>query len=717
MTGARISRRAVLKAGASLTFVVAVGPWAPKAVAAKKQEVEIGAWVRIGTDGEILIYGPAAEMGQGTMTALPVIIAEEMDADWSRVRIEHSPVIPEIYGRPGWRGGNSMLTVGSQAVRGYYTTLRVAGAQIRRVLIDNVARRWNVSAGELATSASNVIHTKSGRNIGYGEIVEFAVLPDSLPEIDESQLKSPADFRIVGQSVPRHDIPAKVDGSADYAIDIQLPGMLHGVITRSPVHNGMPMSFNESEVRALQGVVATVKLEHGIGVIAESVEDAFSAKKALVIEWAEGTQAEAFDSETSLEGYAKVPGSLNASVQPMVSTGDAGAGLKQAAKRYSADYYADYVHHAHMEPLNAVVSVSESGESAEAWAGTQNTSGARSAIANTLGIPFEKVDFHPCYLGGAFGRRQNSDYVIEATQLSNAVRRPVKLTWTREDDIQYGMFRPMNLQRMEAGVDDKGRITSWKHCIVGDGGGLLASGIEIPFYDIPNQQIEAYSVSHGIRLGYWRAVGHGFNKFAIEAFIDEIAVDQGQEPYAFRRALLSTSRAKHVLDTVAEMAGWGEELPAGRARGMAFAEHSGSLAAGVAEISLDELTGEIRVHRFWAAVDGGVIVQPDNASAQIEGSIVMGLSSALYERITLKDGLVQQSNYHDYRIMRMSEAPEIDVTFIDSDERPTGLGEPGVPITAGAVANAFATLTGKRLRHMPFTPDRIRGVLESESMS
>jgi isoquinoline 1-oxidoreductase beta subunit len=488
--------------------------------------------------------------------------------------------------------------------------------------------------------------------------------------------------------------------------------MLHATVVRSPVHDGSPASYNEAAIRALPGITTTVALDHGIGVIGESVEAVLKAREALAVTWEAGAPAEHFDSEAALADYETIPGSNRVPARAITQEGDAREALADAAHRYEADFLADHVYHAQMEPLNAVVSVNEAGDGAEVWVGTQATSGAREAVAEALGVPFERVTFHPCYLGGGFGRRSNSDYLVEAVHLSNAVKRPVKLLWTREDDMQYGQFRPMCLQRLSAGVDDQGRLTAWTHCVVGDGGGLLTSGVEIPFYDIPHKLIELCSVSHGVRLKHWRAVGHGFNKFAIEAFLDEVAADRGVDPYALRRTLMHNApRALAVLDAVAEMAGWGSAAPAGRARGLAFGERSGSLAAGVAEISLDEARGKIRVHRFWCAVDGGIVVQPDAARAQLEGGIVHGLSSVLLERISLKDGKVQQSNFHDYQMLRMSEVPEIEVAFVPSHEPPTGLGEASLPVTGGAVANAFAALTGKRLRHLPFTEDRVRAVL------
>ena len=711
-----VSRRSFLKAsGVGLTFSIALGAGAvagfgnrenrPHETTARNSA--FGAWVHIDTDGTVLIYNPAAEMGQGSMTALPVVVAEEMDADWARVRIEHAPIEPATYGLRG-----RMMTVGSWAVMGYFMILRRAGAQIRRVLLDNAASHWQVPVTELTTEPGLVVHTASGRRLTYGEIAAFADIPEQLPEIQDTDLKSPADFRLIGHSVPRRDVPSKTDGSAQFALDVQVPGLLYGMIERAPIHNDEPATYNKTAVEALPGITTTVTLDHGIGIIGESFDAVLRARQTLEVEWKGTALATSFDSVESLSSYASIPGSGQVQPRSISSTGDIARAMQQGARHYKADYLADHIYHAQMEPLNALVSVNTAGDGAEAWVGTQFTSGARAAIAETLGIPVERVTLHPCYLGGGYGRRSNSDYVIEATHLSNAVKKPVKLMWTREDDLQYGQYRPMCLQRMEAAIDADGDVSAWFHCVVGDGGGLLSSGIAIPFYNIPNQNIERCVVSHGVRLKHWRAVGHGFNKYAIEAFIDEIAAGESMDPYALRRTLMKDApRALKVLDTVAEMADWGGAVPEGRARGMAFGERSGSLAAGVAEISVNRTTGVIRVHRFWCAVDGGIIVQPDNALAQLEGGIVHGLSSVLYERISVKNGRTEQSNFHDYRLMRMSEIPEMDIQFIPSYEAPTGMGETSLPVTGGAVANAFAALTGKRLRHMPFTPERVLEVL------
>ncbi len=712
---AAYSRRDFLKAtGTGLAFAVVAGPAGLRAVAqplpGSLRQSTLGAWVRIDAQGGILILNPAAEMGQGSMTATPVLIAEEMDADWAQVRIEDAPVDGDRYGSPAWGGSKSMMTVGSRTVTSYFDQLRRVGAQIRRVLLENAARKWEVSIDELRTEPSVVVHSPTGRRLTYGEIAAFADVPAVLPEVDDSMLKSPKDFRLIGHSIPRTDIPAKTDGSARYAIDEHVPDMVYAMVSRSPVHNGTPSAYNEDAVRAMPGVLATVELEHGVGVVAETIEAAIKARDALKIEWERGAPAEQFDSVASLSEYADLAGREDRNSDTIQERGDVGVALEGATKRYEADYLSDHVYHAQMEPLNAVASVREGG--VDIWVGTQAPERVQMEAARLAGVEPSAVTIHRRFLGGGFGRRSNPDFVVEAVNISKQVRKPVKLIWTREDDLQYGMFRPMNLQRLTAGVDENGDIVAWRHCVVGDGGGLLTSGIEIPFYDIPNQSIDRCSVDTGVRLHYWRSVGHGFNKFAIESFIDEVAADQSVDPYEFRRRLMHNApRALNVLDMVAEMADWGGSVPEGRARGIAFGERSGSLAAGVAEISLDAAGGKIRVHRFWSAVNGGIIVQPDNARAQIEGGIAHGLSSVLFESITFKDGKVEQSNYDDYPVLRMSDMPAVEVRFVESEEHPTGLGEASLPLVGGAVANAFAALTGKRLRHLPFTAERVRAVL------
>lgn len=716
-----ISRRNFLKAGGGVAFAVAAYALLPDlplvdgAAPAKGELVEqkVFAWVHLRTDGRITIYNPSAEMGQGSMTALPIILAEEMDADWSDVTIEQSPIEPEIYGRPGFGRGASMITVGSRAVSGYFDGLRIAGAQVRQILLSNVSKKWNVPVSELTTEPSVVVHRPGNRRISYGDIAVFLEIPESAPSVSVDQLKDPKDFRLIGNAnVPRFDIPAKTNGSAQYSIDVRVPDMVYGVISRSPVNGSKPRLLNEKLIRSTAGILDVVVLEHGIGVIAETIEQALKAKEKLVIDWSEGAKAESHNSETAPEEYERIAGDRNAGGQSIENTGNADAAINGAARTFSADYLNDHIYHAQMEPLNAVVSVAKDEKSAEVWAGSQAPDSARASVADTLGIEFEQVKYHPLYLGGGFGRRSTSDYIIEAAELAKVAKRPLKLIWTREDDISYGMFRPMSLQRMEAGVDKSGNITAWKHTIVGTGSRLLASGARNEFYSIPNQKIELRSVDHGIRTKHWRGVAHGPNKFAIEAFIDEIAVAQDVDPYEFRRRHMKEfPRALNVLDTAAKMSDWNGKPKAGRAKGIAFGERSGSLCAGVCEISI--VDGKIRVHRVWAALDAGIVVQPDNVIAQTEGCILMGLSSVLYESITIRNGRVQESNFDGYQLLRMKDVPDsIEIKIIPSTEKPTGVGEAGLPVVGGAVANAFAALTGKRIRHMPFTPDKIAGLLK-----
>ena len=720
-TNSPYSRRDFLKTSGGITFLVAAQSLLPGCFTNAREAEEgpmelhtVNAWVHIRTDGRISIYNPAAEMGQGSMTALAVLIAEELDADWADVHIEHAPIEPDIYGMRWGRGGSGrMITVGSFTVMNYFDSLRIAGAQARHILLSNVAEKWQVPISELTTKPSLVMHAGSGKKMSYGEIAAFAQSPDTLPEITLDDLKKPEAYRLIGNvEIPRFDIPSKTKGTAQYAIDVRLPNMVYGMISRSPSHGAKPMLINEAEIRALAGVQELVMLDHGVGVIADTVERTLAAKKKLNIQWG-AAKADSHTSEVDMEGYPDLIKKEAGKGKELKKEGNVQGAMRIAAKTYSSDYYNDYVYHAQMEPLNAVVSIAEDGQSAEVWAGTQAPGSAKSAVAKVLGMEDAQIHFHPCYLGGGFGRRSLSGYIEEAAHLAKAVKQPVKLMWTREDDVQYGAFRPMSLQRMQAGVDKKGMITAWNYQIAGPGGGLLGSGARVGYYALPNQYVEVHSIDHGIRTKHWRSVGHGPNQFAIESFLDEIAADQGIDPCEYRRRLMRDfPRGQKVLDTVAEMSGWGKKLPEGRAMGISFGERSRSFGAMVCEISVDKQRGTIKVHHIWAALDAGTLVQPDNAVAQMEGAILHGLGSVLYERISFQEGKVQQSNFHDYRILRMQDVPEsLEVRIIPSTERPAGIGEAGLPLVAGAVGNAFAALTGKRLRHLPFSSDRIKKAL------
>ncbi len=686
----------------------------PKQVQDQLTKHEVTAWVRITQEGQITLYNPAAEMGQGSMTALPLVFAEEMDADWSKVNVEFSPQEADIYGSPGWRPGTKlMFTVGSRTTNSYYSVMRNAGAQARYVLLHTAAAHLKVPIGELTTGPSEVIHEKSGQKIGYGALVPYLTLPETLPDFSEGGLKDPKDFRLIGSAVPRTEIPEKVDGSARFAIDLRLPNMVYGVLERGALHGSRPTLTNEQDILAMEGVLKVVPFDHGIGVVAHTLEAALRAKKALDIQWSTA-QPTGFNSQEMYPIYAE-RASAPQKGETVNKLGDVDRALRNSVKTYSADFKNDYVYHAQMEPLNAVVQVAQDGQSAEVWVGSQQGPDTKLGIPDLLGIPHEAVQVHLQYLGGGFGRRSMNDFVLECGSLAKAMApRPVKLIWTREDDVTYGAYRPMTLQRLEIGTNAQGDLTGISHCVVGDGGNLVASGARNDHYAIPNQWVEWREVSHGVRLKHWRSVGHGPNKFAIEAMLDEVAHAQGTDPVALRKKLMvNAPRALATLEKVAEISDWYAPLPEDRAKGIAFVEH-GSLGTGVAEISVDHNTGNIKVHQFWIALDAGVVVQPDNVKGQMEGGIIMGLSSVLKEQITLVDGQVQQRNYDDYPLLRMQEVPDrIETVILPSAEHPEGVGETATPMVAGAIANAFLRLTGKRLRHLPFTPERVLEVLNS----
>ncbi|MFL5107158.1 MAG: molybdopterin cofactor-binding domain-containing protein [Xanthobacteraceae bacterium] len=715
--GPEISRRGVLAGLSGMSFCLALGVdgvrLVSEAAANTMANAQVTPWVRIAPDGTITMFSAGAEMGQGSMTSLPLIIAEEMDADWSKVKIEFAPADADVYGYT-FQNQRMMAIVGSRAVQLYYANLRTAGAQVRKVLLANAAEKWGVDAATLKTEPSTVINPTNGARLSYGEIAAFGKIPATLPTVDAKELKARKDFRLIGRTMPRRDTPLKVNGTAQYAIDVKLPGMVYDTALHAPVHTGTPENWNDAEIKKMPGVLATVRLGNGIGIVAEHFEQAMAARNALKATWKNGA-ADGYDSAQALEAYVKVHADPKAETTDLEKKGDVNAAFAGAAKTYHAEFRSDYGYHAQMEPLNAVVRIGDSGNTAEVWEGSQAPDATRDEVAKALGLKPEQVTMHQCYMGGGFGRRSLGDYAAECARIAKEVRRPVKLIWTREEDIAHGMFRPQSFQCLEAATDASGKVTGWKHCVVGDGGVLLHTGIKPLYYDIPNQHIERRGVSHGIRLKHWRAVGHVFNTFAIESFVDQMATDAGLDPIEFRFQRMSiTPKARKCFESVAQMCDWSAKRPDGRALGISVTERSGSLGAGVVEISLDRTSGKIKVHRVWTAIDGGVIVTPGAAKANVESAILYGLSSVLHERVTLKDGAVEQSNFHDYNLMRMSDLPEeMHVSFIDVDTRPTGLGEIGNPFIAGAISNAFFRLTGKRLTHLPFTPDRVLATLKA----
>jgi isoquinoline 1-oxidoreductase beta subunit len=716
------SRRDFLKSTGGVALFVGASGILPQLVSCSSPEkikevlakYPITAWVKLAENGDITIFNPASEMGQGSMTSLPLLFAEEMDADWSKVSVEFSPQESEIYGSPGWSPGSKlMFTVGSRTTNSYYMTMRQAGAQAKYVLIASVSKEWNIPISELSTSKSKVIHEKSDRQIEYGEIVSFLQMPESLPEFSEDKLKNPKDFEWVGKKINRTDIPEKVNGKAKFSIDIRLPDMVYGVIERGNLHGSKPTLLNETQVLASHGVLKLISLEYGIGIIASTLEDALAAKKILSIDWS-NSKASSHNSQEIYSEYEKIASSIKQG-QILEEKGNVKQAKEIASKTYQADFKNDYIYHAQMEPLNAVVKVSKDLSKADVWVGSQQGFDTKLGVPTLLGIDPEKVTIHMQYLGGGFGRRSMNDFVEECATLAKEMAPlPVKLIWTREDDLTYGAYRPLSLQRIEANTDQDGNLSGFSHMVVGDGGNLVASGTNNSHYNIPNQFVEWREASNGIRLKHWRSVGHGPNKFAIECMLDEIARDQGKDPIQYRKKLMANSpRALATLEKVEQISNWNTPSESGRAKGVAFVEH-GSLGSGVCEISLDLESGKINVHNFWVALDAGVIVHPDNVKAQMEGGIMMGISSSLKEQITIVDGKVQQSNFHDYQLLRMEDIPDlIETELIASDTHPEGVGETATPMVACAIANAFLALTGKKLRHLPFTPERVLEVLKS----
>ncbi len=709
-----ISRRAFLISSGAAAVGIAFGSFS-KRIFAQLEPFSPNGWVRVGTDNIVTVYAPACEMGQGVMTAMPLLIAEEMDLDWGRVRIEQAPYNPKVFGNPLF-GGN-MLAGASRTTRGYYEVMRLAGMQARQIMIQSAAQKWELAAAELSTEPHAVVHKASGRKLSYGEIAEFATVPASPPQFTREQLKRPSEFRLIGKDIARIEVPDKVSGAARYGIDVRMLGMLYGAVLRAPVNGEAPLSVDDGEARKVEGVRQIVRMPYGVGIVADTYPAALKAKKALKVEWTQRSKARAYTSEKLIPEYLQRARNLPDRGVVYEAHGDAREAMAKAAKRVTAEYTSLNVTHACMEPINCTARVD--GERIEFWAPTQSPFGVFLAAVKAHGFRPENVKINVTLLGGGFGRRAENDYAVDVGFLAKAVPGyPVKMIWTREDDIQFTKPRPLIVQRLEAGLDEQGNLVSFHHRIVGESiyrrfappafqasGGKdlpLCEGAYEPTYDYPNFALEQLLEERGVDVAVWRSVGGGYTKFAIETFIEEVAAAAGRDPVDFRMRLLAKdSRGQAVMREVMAMADWSRPRPAGRALGIAYSDIWETYCAMVAEVSVERKTGMVSVHEIWSAVDTGVALQPKNVERQIESAVVFGLSG-LKEKLLYRDGVPQQSNFHDYPVLRMNEVPKITAKVIVTDNKPGGIGEVGLPPVAPAVANAVFKLTGKRLRELPF---------------
>jgi isoquinoline 1-oxidoreductase beta subunit len=729
----RISRRGFMKTTGGLTFafMFAGGLTGRASQVFAAESAKMNAWVTIGADDIVTVMMPVSEMGQGTLTALPLILAEELDADWSKVKAEYAPTIPRIYGNyhPAFQG--AQINAYSAAVGYYYKPLRTAGAQARRVLLDNVARQWGVPVSELTTEPSTVVHAKSGRRIPYGEVVKFATVPAEPPQISDAELKKPSEFRLIGRKdIQRVDVPLKVNGAAKYGIDVRLPGMVYASVLESPAEGAKPDKVNVEEVMKISGVKKVLPLPFGVAVIGETMQASRKARSALKVQWDySGAAAKGLDSEQALEEYARHGRDPNAKAMEAFKKGDARKALAEAAKTVTAEYQTVHCYHGQMEPMNCVARVAPDGQSAEVWTGSQFAALHALVAANILKTTPDKIRTHQQFLGGGFGRRISPDAVAQAVVLSNITKETVKLTLTREDDFAAGRLRPMTHHILKAGLDANGNLIGWYHRLVAENVDAVAApprykatggrdfigwvGMDQSIYAIPNYLADAVRETRGVRVWAWRAIGAGYNRFANESFIDEVAHAAGKDPLAFRLELTREHpRANAVIRAAAEMADWTRPRK-DRALGVAFSDYNGTLVAGVTEVSVDRKTGKIRVHNHWVAADPGVLIQPENAVAQLESGVVYALSGALLEEATIKNGGVVQTNFHQYPVLRMSDMPEIHARIIATDNPPSGLGEIGVPCVAPSIANAFFRLTGTRLRRLPMSPALVAATLKA----
>ncbi|MFL9950789.1 xanthine dehydrogenase family protein molybdopterin-binding subunit [Paraburkholderia agricolaris] len=717
----RPSRRTFLKAAGAVAAVgLTIGfEWAGtgrRALAATMPDATFApnAFLRVAPDNSVTVIAKHVEMGQGAYTGIATIVAEELDANWQDVRVESAPADAKRYANLAF--GTIQGTGGSSAMANSWMQLREAGAKARAMLVSAAAAQWQVPASELTTRDGSVHHAATDRTATYGSLASAAA---RLPVPDTVTLKSPKDFRLIGQQLPRVDVPAKTNGTAQFTLDVTFPGMLVALLQRPPLFGATVKSFDASAAKAVPGVVSVVQVPGGVAVAAKGFWAAKQGRDALKIEW-DDSAAEKRSSDAIMAEYRKLAEQPGASAR---KDGDATHAIAGAAKKISATYTFPYLAHAPMEPLDAVVKLTA--DSCEIWAGDQFQTVDQGNAARTAGLDPQQVKIHTLYAGGSFGRRANtrSDYIVEAVSIAKALGAngtPVKLQWTREDDIHGGLYRPMYFHKLDAGLTADGKLVGWRHRIVGQSilagtpfasvmvkNGIDSTSVEGAAnvaYAIPNISVELTTTQTGVPVLWWRVVGSSHTAFAVEAFIDEAAHAAGKDPFAFRRDLLAHEpRMRGVLELAAQKAGWdpAKPLPKGRGRGIAVAEAFNTFVAQVAEVSVDK-DGNVKVERVVCAVDCGTPINPDVIAAQMEGGIGFGLGAVLHSAITLKDGKVEQNNFDGYQVLRFAEMPKVEVHIVQSGEAPTGVGEPGVAPVGPAVANAIFAATGRRIQSLPF---------------
>ncbi len=707
------SRRNFLKTSAAVSGGLAIGyPMAEVFGQAKGepgQVPEMNAWVIVRPDDTVVIRYARSEMGQGSMTSAAQLVAEELEVDWRKVRVEYALANEQVKRKRPW---GDMAAVGSRTIRNSQEYLRKAGATARDMLVMGAAQRWGVPPSECVAANSVVTHTPTKRSARYGELALYSLKFDA-PK--DPKMKDPKDWKIAGKPIPRVDIPATVMGQQRYGIDAQVPGMLYASIAMCPIFGGKVKSFDAAKAMGMRGVkkVMTVDDNTAVVVVADNWWRANQALKAMPIEWDGGPNAKI--TSASIMEFFKA-GLTQSELAVAKAGGNIDEGIKNAAKTVEAEYFTPYLAHVTMEPQNATVLIKDG--RVDVWTSTQNYEATLATAANVAGVPLDRVHVHPMQLGGGLGRRGAQDYTRQATQVAKAMEgTPIKLVWSREEDMQHDFYRPASLVRVRGGVDANGKLVAWDNRISAPSiiatllklplkGGIdpqaVASYADVP-YDVPNVRVDYAQRNGHVPVGFWRTVGHSQNPFVRECFVDELAGAAGKDPYQFRREMLTKADAKRdlmILDAVAKAADWGKPLPAGVFRGIAETEGYGSYTAAVAEVSVNE-KNELKIHRMVIGVDCGYVVNPDNVVAQIQGSFVHGLTAILWGEITIKDGRVEQSNFHDHRMMLLREMPKVEAVLAPTGGFWGGIGEPAQAPIAPALVNAISAATGKRIRSLP----------------